>query len=163
MLRKLQVALGAAALFVSATAFGQAANFKPCPFTPAELQSALGVSFSEGKAGPPLSAGTVTMHSCRYESKGYTVRVESQVYQNAADAKKATMIAAGKMVPIPNDPDGAAYQEGQGDLTDPAVHYSRGNVAMHLRIMGIYYKDPRNKKQDMLAIREKLAKLRRVP
>lgn len=163
MYRTLRLALATTTLIASSAAFGQAANFKPCPFTPAELQSALGVSFSEGKAGPPLSASTVTMHSCRYESKGYTVRVESQVYQNAADAKKAASIGAGKMVPIPNDPDGAAYQEGQGDNTDPAVHYSRGNVAMHLRIMGIYYKDSRSKPKELLAIREKLAKLRRVP
>ncbi|MDX2219094.1 MAG: hypothetical protein SF172_08735 [Burkholderiales bacterium] len=163
MFRRLHFVFAATTLIASAAASGQTTSFNACPFKPAELQSALGVSFSEGKAGPPLSASTVTMHSCRYESKNYTVRVESQVYQNAADAKKAASFGAGKMVPIPNDPDGAAYQEGQGDNTDPAVHYSRGNVAMHLRIMGIYYKDSSSKQKELLAIREKLAKLRRVP
>jgi len=153
-----------AVVLVAATpAFAQASNFNACPFKPAELQAAFGVSFAEGKAGPPLNAGTLTMHSCRYESKDYSVRVESQVYQNPADARKAAMIGAGKRVPIPNDPDGAAYQEGQGDLTDPAVHYSRGNVAMHLRIMGLYYKEASKKDQELLVMREKLAKLRRVP
>jgi hypothetical protein len=163
MIRTILATLLAAAATAPTAALAQPANFKPCPFTTAELQAGLGVAFSEGKANPPLSAGTLTMHSCRYDSKNYTVSVQSQIYQNPADAKKATMIAAGKMVAIPNDPDGAAYQEGQGDLTDPAVHYSRGSVAMNLRIMGIYYKDPKDKKREMLAIREKLAKLRRVP
>lgn len=153
----------AIALIAATPAFAQTGSFNACPFKAAELQTAFGVSFAEGKANLPLNAGSLTMHSCRYESKNYTVRVESQVYQNPADAKKATTIGAGKMVPIPNDPDGAAYQEGQGDNTDPAVHYSRGNVAMHLRIMGIYYKDSRSKPKELLVMREKLAKLRRVP
>ncbi|MBL8517386.1 MAG: hypothetical protein JNM76_10520 [Betaproteobacteria bacterium] len=153
----------AATLLVSTAALAQPANFKPCPFSAAELQTALGAKFTDGKANPPLSAGTLTMHTCRYESKNYSVQVQSQVYQNPADAKKATMIAAGKLVPIPNDPDGAAYQEGQGDNTDPSVHYSRGNVAINLRILGIYYKDSASKKAELLATREKLAKLRRVP
>lgn len=152
-----------AACIASFAASAQTANVKPCPFTPAELQTALGVSFAEGKADPPLSAGSLTRQSCRYDSKNYTVLVQAQVYQNVADAKKANMIAAGKLVPIPNDPDGATYQEGQGDNTDPALNYVRGNVAMHVRIMGIYYKDSRSKKQDLIAIRQKLAKLRRVP
>jgi hypothetical protein len=153
----------AAAAVTSTAALAQPANFKPCPFTTAELQAGLGVAFAEGKASPPLNAGALTMHTCPHDAKSYSLRVQSQVYQNPADAKKATMIAAGKLVPIPNDPDGAAFQEGQGDLTDPSVHYSRGAVAVNLRVSGIYYKDQKDRKQEMLAIREKLAKLRRVP
>jgi hypothetical protein len=137
--------------------------FKVCPFTPAELQMALGVPFSEGQPSPPLNAGTLVMPSCQYQSKRYSLRVQSQVYQNPADAKKAVMPMAGRMVPITNDPDGAVFQEGQGDLTDPSVHYSRGKVAINLRVMGGYYKDAASKNAEMLALRDKLAKLRRVP
>jgi hypothetical protein len=159
-LRKTALHLGVlAALPVMA----QPANFKPCPFTVAELQSAFGMKFEEGKASPPLNAGTVSMQSCRYDAKDITVSVQSQLYQNVADAKKAATIAAGKLVPISNDPDGAAYQEGQGDLTAPALQYARGTVATSLRIMGVYYKDYKTKEKDMKALREKLAKLRRVP
>jgi hypothetical protein len=158
--RHLIVLLGALAAL---PAMAQATAFKPCPFTAAELQGAFGVKFDDGKADPPLNASSVTMHTCKYHSKNYSVFVQSQVYQNAADAKKAATFGAGKMVAIPNDPDGAAYQEGQGDLTSPAVGYSRGSVATHLRIMGGYYQSAKTKEQDMKAMREKLAKLRRVP
>jgi hypothetical protein len=163
MLKRFNVFVAATIVLLSSSAQSQPANFKPCPFTAAELQTALGVKFSEGKADPPINAGTVSMQTCQYDSKNYSLSVQSQVYQNAADAKKAVMPMAGRMVAIPNDPDGAVFQEGQGDLTAPAVHYARGNVATNMRIMGIYYKDAASKKAAMLAMREKLAKLRRVP
>ncbi|MCU0625135.1 MAG: hypothetical protein MUF21_01435 [Gemmatimonadaceae bacterium] len=160
----LTVAVAIAALLAApAVAVAQPAAFKPCPFTPAELQAALGVSFAAGTSRPPLEAGTLKMHSCRYESKNYTLQVTSQVYANPADARKATMILAGTLVPIPRDPDGAVYQEGQGDNTDPAVHYARNGVATELRVMGLYYTDRSKKTAAMVALREKLARLRRVP
>jgi|GEM_PF-6950810 len=70
---------------------------------------------------------------------------------------------AGKLVPTASDSDGAAFQEGQGDATGPAVHYVRGPLSVELRILGLYYKELASKQKDMLELREKLARLRRIP
>ncbi len=153
----------AAALLTAAGATAQQAAMAACPFKPSELQAGLGVSFSEGRADRPLEAGGLKRLSCRYESKQYTLLVSTTLYlQNPADAKKYATALAGKMAPIPNDPDGAAYQEGQGDLTDPALHYAKNGFTVELRVLGIYYKDASSKKADLHATREKLAKLRRL-
>lgn len=58
---------------------------------------------------------------------------------------------------------GVVFAEGQGDATDPAVHYVRGPLSVELPILGTYYKDLANKQKDMLTLRDKLAKLRRFP
>jgi hypothetical protein len=72
-------------------------------------------------------------------------------------------VLAGKLVPIPNDPDGAAFQEGQGDLTDPALHYLRGATAVDLRILGIYYTGLKPTEAGFKAMQRLLAKVRRIP
>lgn len=135
-----------------------------CPFSSSELQSIFGVAFADGKAGLELTTGATIIRDCRYESKNYSLRVGTTVYvSDTAGAKAAASYLAGKMVPIPGDPDGAVFQEGQGDASNPALHYARGNVAVQLRVMGIYYADPKTKVADMHAMQQKLARVRRVP
>lgn len=157
VLNAIVIALTAQTAVVSAQAFD------PRLFKPAELQAAFGVPFADGKPQPPIAAGPVTLHACRYEAKNFSLRVGADIYGTPEAAKQAQRALAGKLVPIPGDPDGASFQEGQGDLTDPALHYTRGNVAIQLRIMGIYYDSPGDKAQAMQRMRQKLAALRRVP
>ncbi|MFN3629710.1 MAG: hypothetical protein ACK4XK_06575 [Casimicrobiaceae bacterium] len=148
---------------IAQTAAASAQAFDPCLFKPSELQAAFGVPFTDGKRDRPIAAGPVTLHACRYEARNFSLRVGADVYGTPEAAKQELHALAGKLVPIPNDPDGAHFQEGQGDLTDPALHYTRGKVAIHLRLMGIYYDSPAEKAQATERMRQKLAALRRVP
>lgn len=56
--RKPDIPLFAVALVAATPVFAQASSFNPCPFKPAEVQAAFGVSFAAGKAAPPLNSGT---------------------------------------------------------------------------------------------------------
>jgi hypothetical protein len=161
MTRRLLWLLASLALLPAAA---RAQNPPPtCPFTPAELQAALGVPVKDGVPQPELNAGSLVMRSCRYEAKGWSLRVGTTVYGTANEAKAGAAFGAGTKRLIPGDPDGAYFQEGQGDLTDPVVRYARGNVAVELRGLGTYYPDAKSKEAAMRALREKLATLRRVP
>lgn len=134
-----------------------------CPFKPAELTAALGETFSEGKPGMAYSAGGINARSCQYDSTRWSLRVGMQVYSNAPDAKKFGTALAGKLVPVAGDPDGAVFQEGQGDNTAPTVWYERRGVVVELRAVGLWYKEPSKRQADMEALRGKMLKLRRVP
>ena len=163
-MRELRYLIPLFLLATSGTALAQNSPPPACPFKAAELQAAFGVAFAEGQANPEMNMGEGIRRDCRYASKDYTIRVGSTFYPKAAPSRDvARSLLAGKLVPIANDPDGAAYQEAQGDATDPAVHYVRGPLSVELRILGTYYKDLANKQKDMLALREKLARLRRFP
>ena len=88
-----------------------------CPFKPAELEAALGEKFEEGKPGMAYGTSGIDVRSCQYASRRWSLRVGTQVYKNAPDAKKFGTALAGKLVPVAGDPDGAVFQEGQGDNT----------------------------------------------
>lgn len=134
-----------------------------CPFTPAELQAALGEKFEDGRPGMAFAVSGIDARSCQYSSRRWSLRVGTQVYRNAADAKKFGTALAGKLVPVAGDPDGAVFQEGQGDNTSPTVWYERRGVVVELRIGGIWYSDPSRRQAEMEALRARLLKLRRVP
>jgi hypothetical protein len=135
-----------------------------CPFKAEELKAALGVDFEPGKPGKELKAGTVVANECRYDGKKFTVRVGQEKYTPPLkDAKAARQASAGKFVPIPNDPDEAAFQEGQGDNTSPTVHYYRNGTSVSLRVLGVWWNNSSTREKEMIALREKLAKLRRFP
>ena len=133
-----------------------------CPFSAADISKALGVPVQEGKPGLEFSAAGMVMRDCRYASKNFSVMVKTSHYSNPAAAKDATKMLAGKLRAIPNDPDGAVIQEGQGDLTDPAVFYVRNGVAVELRVLGIYYKDLKSKDADLRDMQTKLAAVKRL-
>ena len=133
-----------------------------CPFSAADISKALGVPVQEGRPGLEFSAAGMVMRDCRYASKNFSVMVKTSHYSNPAAAKDATKMLAGKLRAIPNDPDGAVIQEGQGDLTDPAVFYVRNGVAVELRVLGIYYKDLKSKDADLRDMQTKLAAVKRL-
>lgn len=66
-------------------------------------------------AGLAVPAHAQEIPVCPFEA------AELQVYKNPPDAKKFGMALAGKLVPVAGDPDGAVFQEGQGDNTAPTV------------------------------------------
>jgi hypothetical protein len=134
-----------------------------CALKASEISAALGVKFEEGQPGTERSAGAIVMRNCRYKSKEYSVDLNTVTYATAADAKATSKMLAGKLVPVANDPDGAASQEEQGDLTSPNLHYFRGATAVELRVLGTFYKDIKNKEADARALQVKMQKLRRVP
>jgi hypothetical protein len=151
------------ALLVSFALRAQSIPPPACPFKPAELQAVFGVPFKDGAAGADFSAGGATMRTCRYKSKNYTLSVNISAYASSTDAKTQEKYLAGKLVPIPKDPDGAAFQQGQGDLTDPALHYLRGAMSVDLRILGIYYAGLKPTEAEFKGMQQKLAKIRRIP
>jgi hypothetical protein len=108
-------------------------------------------------------AGGIDVRSCQYAARRWSLRVGTQVYKNAPDAKKFGMVLAGKLVPVPGDPDGAVFQEGQGDNTSPTVWYERRGVVVELRGGGTWYNDPAKRQADLESLRGKLLKIRRVP
>ncbi len=134
-----------------------------CSFKPADLEAALGEKFEEGKPGMAYGAGGIDVRSCQYAARRWSLRVGTQVYKNAPDAKKFGMELAGKLVPVPGDPDGAVFQEGQGDNTSPTVWYERRGVVVELRAGGTWYNDPAKRQADLESLRGKLLKIRRVP
>jgi hypothetical protein len=153
--------LGILASTIATSCFAQTT---PCMLKASELTAALGVPFKEGVAGKELAAGDLTMQSCNYDSKNYTVRLGLTHYKRGKPTPPAANKAlAGKMQIIPNDPDGAAHQVGQGDLTSPTLLYARGAYDVELRVMGIYYTDSKKKADEMKTLNDKLSKLRRVP
>lgn len=157
-------ALALALSFVLAAAAPAAASEpSACPFKPAELQAALGVPFGDGKPGMAYGTSSINVRSCQYDARDWSLRVGIQVYKNPEDAKKFGMVLAGKLVPVPGDPDGAVFQEGQGDNTSPTVWYARQGVVVELRALGIWYKDPSRRTAELEAVRARLAKLRRIP
>lgn len=141
----------------------QAQELPACPFKPAELEAALGEKFSDGKPGMAYGTSGIDVRSCQYDARRWSLRVGMQIYKNAPDAKKFGMVLAGKLVPVAGDPDGAVFQEGQGDNTAPTVWYERRGVAVELRAVGGWYSDPSKRQAEMQALRGKLLKLRRVP
>ncbi|KPF69956.1 hypothetical protein IP84_03520 [beta proteobacterium AAP99] len=164
IMNKTWMTLGLAAALGSAPLAWAQGKSTACPFTAAEVGAALGTKFEEGKAGKetPFGAGSVS-RGCRYESKNYTLMVNSIVYGTPVQAKDAFKPMAGRLKPVAGDPDGAMLQEGQGDLTSPTVHYLRGAQHTELRILGIYYSDPGKKDAALKDFQGKLLKLRRVP
>ncbi len=132
-----------------------------CPYTAAELGTALGFAVADGVPGREDSYPGGRMLRCRYAAKGagaFLVSFNLLVMDdaNSKDASYLKMMA-GKMEPIPADPDGAMFQADQGDLTNATLHYLRRGVTVEARVW-VGPGDPK-----FGAIREKLAKLRRVP
>ncbi|MDX2009942.1 MAG: hypothetical protein SFW67_07130 [Myxococcaceae bacterium] len=123
--------------------------FKPnpaaCVFSQAELKAALGFDVEKGQGTEtPFSTGTNL--SCEYRAvKGFgtvwvnrTVMTSGSPTVNAAASRK---MLAGRLEPVPNDPDGAGWQVDQGDLTHVTLHYWRGNTGTEVRVSGVDQKN----------------------
>ena len=132
-----------------------------CPYTAAEVSTALGFEVKDGAPGRESSFGGGRTTSCRYEAKRpasplFTVNL---VIMDDANSKDTTFLkfAAGKMVPISGDTDGAMWQTDQGDVTNATLWYLRRGVTVEARV----WVNPRDPTFD--DVRARLAKLRRIP
>jgi hypothetical protein len=64
---------------------------------------------------------------------------------------------AGKLTPVPNDPDAAGWQDNQGDMTNATLHYLRNGTLVELRVTAS------QRYKNYADIRAKLPKMRRLP
>ncbi len=138
--------------------FGYAATPVSCPFTAAELSTALGETFKEGKVGFESDFGTGKTLDCRYSSKNMTLMVKQTVMKDPTQTQGWDRSLAGTKTPVAKDPDGAIQQTDQGDMTSPNLHYARSGDIVELRIMGVGPKSPK-----FSQLQAALPKLRRLP
>jgi hypothetical protein len=154
---------GAMLFAIALPCAAQTAAPNACTLKASEVSTILGATFSEGQPGTERTAGAIVMRSCSYKSKEYSLNVNTITYASVADAKYDSKPLAGKVVAVAGDPDGAVNQVGQGDLDGPNVRYVRGTTSVELRILGLYYKDVKNKVADGVVLQAKLLKLKRFP
>ena len=137
-----------------------------CPYTAAELKSALGVNFKDGEGSETRFATGKTL-DCIYDGSNHvTFSVTQTVMNNPSETQGWDAMLAGKKEKIPGDPDGAIRQTDQGDLTSPNLHYVRKGDIVGLRILGVGktrspYADPKTPTFDVL--QKKLESLRKLP
>jgi hypothetical protein len=151
----------AAAMFaLSSAAFAQTSA--SCPFTAAEVKQTLGIDVKAGEAGKELPFTGGKMLSCRYNSADsfkpglWLTQTVMDDAKNPANANSFKFLA-GKLTPVPNDPDNAGWQDNQGDMTNATLHYLRNGALIELRVTV----SPRDKAY--ADIRSKLPKMRRLP
>jgi hypothetical protein len=132
-------------------------SLSPCPFTPAEVESALGVRVEDGQAADMSWPGGRDV-GCLYAVQGSdTVLSVRQIWDpaNAGSVNQASARPAGGLQAIPGDPDGAKWKAGGKD--DPSVEllYERGKVRTRVLIHGATIRE-----SDM---QPRLLRLKRVP
>lgn len=116
-----------------------------CVYTPAELSRGLGFTVGDGK-GTEIAFTGGTSYSCTWnETKGLRSVIVNRQVMSGGDpvANRAGMrkMLAGRLEDVPGDPDHAAWQVDQGDLTHVTLHYFRANTGTELRVMGVDRKD----------------------
>lgn len=148
---------------VSSAAGSSAAAADPCPYTTKELGTVLGITVGVGRGkGTPFSGGV--SYRCSYdETAGLRSVMIIQTRMSAADwaYSKSTWDKqkAGSFEAIANDPDGARWQIGQGDLTGVTLVYLRSNAEIEVRVNGVDMKNVAAVK----AMRNRVLALRRLP
>ncbi len=130
-----------------------------CPYTPEEIQAALGFQVKAG-VGETVEFPGGRNISCSYEPvTGFTVVYVDRMIMDAADPASSAAAfersLAGKVERIPGDADGAAWQLSEFDANSVALHYLRGGQIVGVRVNGGSFKAP-----DM---QPGLLRLRRVP
>jgi hypothetical protein len=138
------------------------AGTQSCPYSLSELRQVLGLHLDEAKPGTerPFDGGRAL--SCHYSNKDL-LKPSMWLNQVAADKpddpslREYFMQMAGKMDMVPGDPDQAAWQTQQGDLSSAALHYLRKGTQVEARLT-IGPKDAQYEE-----VRRKLLKLRRIP
>lgn len=149
------------ACVMTGAALPVAAQFKEskegCLYTPAAIEAALGFKVSEGRGTEVGFPGGKSL-SCNYGGagrNGVMLKVERMDKPGAFGGQSGV---AGKAEPVTGDPDKAYWQVGQGDLTDVALTYVRGNSRTQVRVTGVNAKD----KAAVEAMRARVLKLPRV-
>jgi hypothetical protein len=131
-----------------------------CPFTPAELRTALGLELQTGTAGKPLNFRGGASYRCVYaasKSGSPGLAINQTVMDDPKQTAGFLDSLAGKSRKIAGDPDGALLQEGQGDMTDASLHYIRQGSIVELRVA------LRPTHAGYAEMQQKLTRLRRVP
>lgn len=110
-----------------------------CVFTSEELSRALGFKVGAGKGTESAFSGGRSL-TCQWaELKGLRfVVVNRQLLSGDAETNRLALrkMLAGRLEDVPRDPDHAAWQVDQGDLTDVTLHYFRDNVGTEVRVSG---------------------------
>lgn len=129
------------------------ASLSPCPFTPAEIESALGVSVEDGQAADMSFPGGRDV-GCLYAVKGSDTVLSVRQTWDAAN-QGAVKLAEGGLQAIPGDPDGAQWKAGGKDKPSVGLIYARGKVRTRVLIYGDTVRE-----SDM---QPRLLRLKRVP
>lgn len=128
-----------------------------CLYTPQAIEAALGFKVSEGKGTEVGFPGGKSL-SCTYGSPGRNAVMLKLERMDKPGAFGGATGMAGTAEPVADDPDKAYWQVGQGDLTDVALTYVRGNTRTQVRVTGVNMKD----KAAVDAMRARVLKLPRV-
>ena len=151
--------LTAAALLLALISGGALAadRSEACPYTAAELNTALGFAVDEGQGSEmPYPGGKIL--SCQYRGKGKASFAMTQM--RTAKPSDAQQVAKGLQgQAIAGDSDGAIWVTTMGNANSISLSYVRGATHSEATVNGI------NSRNDAEAkpIRERLQKLRRVP
>jgi len=129
------------------------ASLSPCPFTPAEIESALGVSVEEGQAADMSFPGGRDV-GCLYAVKDSDTVLSVRQTWDAANQASAKL-AEGGLQAIPGDPDGARWKAGGKGKPTVGLIYARGKVRTRVLIYGDTVRE-----SDM---QPRLLRLKRVP
>lgn len=152
---------------LSVPGWSQPAQPAACALTSAQVGTALGVTVVEAKPGMSIPLGSGSIQDCRYKLKSgnreFTLMLKTTRYGAKASAAQHFDMLAGRLTPVPNDPDGARVQDNQGDATSPAVHYFRNGAGVELRLLGTYYEGLQPAAAEITAWQKKLLALPRVP
>jgi hypothetical protein len=130
------------------------ASLTPCPYTPAEIEAALGIGVSPGESSDMKFPGGRDVGCIYTKVGGSTQVVIRQVWDPSSQASVA---GAKKGKPVPGDPDGAETTRGGGRDGGPRVElrYHRDKVQVMLAVDGRSFVEA--------DIEPKLIRMRRVP
>ncbi|HEV8581372.1 MAG TPA: hypothetical protein VGX68_20085 [Thermoanaerobaculia bacterium] len=134
------------------------ASLVPCPYTPEEIEAALGVKVNPGEAADmEFPAGRDV--GCLYQVVGgsTTIAVRQTWDPTGSISSPQSATKKGKPEPIPGDPDGASWNVGGGKDDEPQLElsYKRGKVQTRFLIHGRSFRETE--------MQPKVLKLKRVP
>jgi hypothetical protein len=133
------------------------AILSPCPFTPAEIGSVLGISVEDGQAADMSWPGGRDV-GCLYAVKdSNTVVSVRQTWDlaNTGSSQASAQHVDSDFQAVTGDPDGAKWKAGTGHEASVELIYSRGKVKTKVLIHGDTFRES--------DLQPKMLKLRRVP
>ncbi|HEV8582139.1 MAG TPA: hypothetical protein VGX68_23975, partial [Thermoanaerobaculia bacterium] len=119
------------------------ASLVPCPYTPEEIEEALGIQVNPGEAADmEFPAGRDV--GCLYQVVGGSTTIAVRQIWDPTGSISSPQSAAkkGKPEPIPGDPDGAQWTVGGDDEPRLELSYKRGKVQTRLLIHGWSFRAP---------------------
>ncbi len=133
------------------------------PLALADIEKVFGKGFTAEK---PTKLGEIL--SRRFSGKKFTIQASIQPSYGIKKVDEYLKLAPpNQWKPIPNDPDGAMIEvrdDKSDDLAStPAIAYIRKDKYVRLQILGNYYDNRAQMPKLRDEMRDKLAKLRRIP